>query len=69
MSRVSREVHARICGGVGVRFPCATRLNGFMCLYTNVDLEIKFPPFWCNPCKLLAVYTPHNKIGIKSVGC
>jgi hypothetical protein len=24
-SRVNREVHARICGSVGVRFPCATR--------------------------------------------
>ena len=22
---MNREVHARICGGVGVRFPCATR--------------------------------------------
>ena len=27
-SRVNREVHARICGSVGVRFPCATRLTG-----------------------------------------
>ena len=26
-SRVNREVHARICGSVGVRFPCATRLT------------------------------------------
>ena len=24
---MSREVHVRICEGVGVRFPCATRLE------------------------------------------
>ena len=27
-SRVNREIHARICGSVGVKFPCATRLSG-----------------------------------------
>jgi len=24
---MNREIHVRICGGVGVRFPCATRLD------------------------------------------
>ncbi len=27
-SRVNREIHARLCGSVGVKFPCATRLTG-----------------------------------------
>jgi hypothetical protein len=27
---MSREVHVRICEGVGVRFPCATRLRNHL---------------------------------------
>jgi len=27
---VNREVHERICGGVGVRYPCATRLGSWL---------------------------------------
>jgi len=36
-----------------------------MYLYTRMDLGINFHPVWCNPCKILAFYTPHNKIGIE----
>jgi len=40
-------------------------MKGFMYLYTNVDFGMNFHPFWCNPCKILALYTPPDKIGIE----
>lgn len=40
-------------------------MKSFMYLYTNVDFGMNFHPFWCNPCKILAFYTPHNKIDIE----
>ena len=50
-SRVNREVHARICGSVGVRFPCATRLGtwvifGFLARSASIRHSI-------DACKLL----------------
>jgi hypothetical protein len=32
-SGMTGDCHVSICGGVGVRFPCATRLTTFRILY------------------------------------
>ena len=40
-------------------------MKGFMYLYTNVVFGMNIHPFWCNPRKILAFYTPPDKIGIE----
>ena len=42
-SRVNREIHARICGSVGVRFPCATRLGDRNLLFHHGSLALAWP--------------------------
>ncbi len=39
-SRMNREIHVRICGSVGVRFPCATRPSGhYLLVIKSCDID------------------------------
>jgi hypothetical protein len=37
----------------------------YVFIHREADFGMNFHPFWYNPCKILAFYTPHNKIGIE----
>jgi len=74
MGTIGRLLLLKICfrlthyKNTGAEHVCAKLvyfMNGFMYLYTNIDFGMNFHPFWCNPCKILAFYTPHNKIGFE----
>jgi hypothetical protein len=39
-SRMNREIHVRICGSVGVKFPCATQLTTLRTLKRHIIFDI-----------------------------